>query len=85
MSAGIAPFIWSLKPWNGFQTGFSAALRVRKILSETLQNLDATGLSPYTSAVPGNGHDFGPPRGAMMRLLDAGMEEDFVRCLGAAN
>src|SRR3954468_14988880 len=28
------------------------------------QNLDGQGLAPYTSAVPGNGHDFGPPRGA---------------------
>jgi len=66
-----------LNAWKPFQTGFSGTLRVRKIASETPQNLDATGLSPYTSAVPGNGHDFGPPRGAMMRLLVAGMEEDF--------
>jgi hypothetical protein len=27
-------------------------------------NLDAWDLSPYTSAVPGNGRDFGPPRAA---------------------
>jgi hypothetical protein len=74
-----------LTPWNGFQTGISAGFRMRKIGSKSLQNLDATGLSPYTSAVPGNGHDFGPPRDAIVRSADTGMEEDFLQCLGAAN
>jgi hypothetical protein len=66
-----------LTPWKPFQTGFSGVLRVRKISSQTPQNLDAMGLSPYTSAVPENGHDFGPPRGAIVRSAVAGMEEDF--------
>jgi hypothetical protein len=74
-----------LTPWNAFQTGIFAGPSERKIFAKSPQNLDRQGGSPYTSAVPGNGHDFGPPRGAMMRLLVAGMEEDFLRCLGAAN
>jgi large subunit ribosomal protein L28 len=35
-------------------------------------------ISPYTTAVPGNGRDFGPPRSREMRLPMAGMEEDFA-------
>ena len=42
------------------------------------KNLDGSAVSPYTTAVPGNGRDFGPPREARDALAMAGMEEDFA-------
>ena len=78
ISAAIAPFIWCLQGyWNALETiAFSSepalrvasGKRVKPKVSRRLegifcpQNLDGPPLCPYTSAVPGNGRDFGPPR-----------------------
>jgi|SRR5882724_473048 len=53
-------------------------------LLRTSQNLDAPPLSPYTSAVPWM-DVFLNPRAGLKQDGRAGMEEDFLRCRGAAN
>jgi hypothetical protein len=75
-AAGNTPFIWYGKQDVFVSGGRAPHPKMRqnqppepligRLFRAFLEasNLDGYGLSPYTSAVPANGRDFGPPRGA---------------------
>ena len=73
MSAGIAPFIWSIKPCHSFQTGFSADHTGRKSAAKTLTDRASRPIRPRFLEMD----MILDPRAALDVLPGAGMEEDF--------
>jgi hypothetical protein len=73
VSAGITPFIWSIKRWNGFQTGFSLRLSDRKTGAKTLTDSGSRPIRPRFLEMD----MILDPRAALYVLPGAGMEEDF--------